>query len=96
MASQYPRETMPLFDPGNAPTIVIDGLESYLIRGDVAFSRYFVIEPVPQPIANLSPFRPLIRKICLNLVCEVKAQVAMRRQVEVAIEAREGMNCRAH
>lgn len=86
MASQFPPSDIPLVDNGHAPLIVIDGLESYIIRNDgYAFSRYYVVEPLVLPNPEFSPFRPMVRRLCLQLMCRIEAQAVMRQQVAEAM-----------
>lgn len=80
MAAKFPPESLPIIQPSNIPLIRIDGLESCFLQDGWVFSRYYVIEPVMDPGGDLSIFRPLVRRLCLSLICSQENQLRMRGQ----------------
>lgn len=79
-------ERLPFVTTGPVPLVKVDGLESYFIRDGVVFSRYFTVEPMLlQRVADFSPFRPLVKRISLQLIVERAVQEEMRRQVMEAL-----------
>lgn len=81
MASRYPPDNLPIVDPGHVPHFVIDGIESYVVRGDWAFVRFFAVTPLVQHRSDFSPFCPMVRRLSLSLACPIEAQLRIRAQV---------------